>query len=154
MAGTRVVLVALIVTAAILPMAIPHALAACSIGVTGVNFGAYDPMATNPNDSTGNVSYRCNRRDAVTISLSRGHASTFAPRQMRRGSEVLNYNLYRDATRSSIWGNGTGGTVVYFDPAPPGRNITVTVPIFGRIPPGQDVAVGTYSDDITVTANW
>ncbi len=151
---TRVIVAASIVTAVVLLIGVPHALAACSISVTGVNFGAYDPMATNPNDSTGNVSYRCNQNDAVTISLSRGNAPTFAPRQMRSGNEVLNYNLYRDATRSSIWGNATGGTVVYFDPAPPGRNVTVTVPIFGRIPPGQDVAVGTYSDNITVTANW
>jgi spore coat protein U-like protein len=139
---------------AVLLVVASQALAACSITVTGVNFGAYDPSATNPNDSTGNVSYRCNQNDAVTISLSRGNAPTFAPRQMRSGNEVLNYNLYRDATRSSIWGDATGGTVVYLDPAPPGRNVTVTVPIFGRIPPGQDVAVGTYSDNITVTANW
>lgn len=141
-------------TVVVLLIVVPQALGACSISVTGVNFGAYNPLAANPNDSTGNVRYRCNRRDQVRISLSRGNAPTFNPRQMRSGNEVLNYNLYRDATRSSIWGDATGGTVVYVDPAPPGRNITVTVPIFGRISPGQDVAVGTYSDNITATANW
>jgi len=151
---SRVVFAASIMTVVLLLIVVPQALAACSISVTGVNFGTYDPSATNSNDSTGNVSYRCNQNDAVTISLSRGNAPTFAPRQMHSGNEVLNYNLYRDATRSSIWGDATGGTVVYFDPAPPGRSVTVTVPIFGRIPPGQDVAIGTYSDNVTATANW
>jgi len=141
-------------TIATLLILVPQARATCSISATGVNFGNYDPSAANPNDSTGNISYRCNQKDPITIFLSKGNAPTFTPRQMRSGGETLNYNLYRDATRSSIWGDSTGGTTVYSDPAPPGRNETVTVSIFGRIPPSQDVAAGAYGDNITVTINW
>jgi spore coat protein U-like protein len=150
----REVIAASIATIATLLVLAPQAFAACSISATGVNFGTYDPSAGSPNDSTGSVTYRCNRRDPITIFLSRGNAPTFAPRQMRNGVEIMNYNLYRDATRTTIWGDGTGGTSVFFDPAPPGRDERVTISIFGRIPPGQDVASGTYSDNITATVNW
>jgi spore coat protein U-like protein len=29
---------------------------------------------------------------------------------MSKGAEVLAYNLYRNAARTNIWGDGTGGT--------------------------------------------
>jgi spore coat protein U-like protein len=28
------------------------------------------------------------------------------------------------------------------------------IDIYGRIPPGQNVSVGSYSDTITLTINW
>lgn len=131
----------------------PQAFSACQIDATGVNFGNYDPFAPSPTDSTGSVNFRCSQSDPITIFLSRGNAPTFDPRQMRNGGEILNYNLYRDAGRSSIWGDSTGGTTVYADPAPP-RNQWITISIFGRIPSGQDVLAGVYTDSITATVNW
>ena len=152
--STKDGVIAFLVAVATLLLFASQVLAACSIETIGVNFGTYDPSAPSPTDSAGSVSYRCNRQDPITILLSRGNAPTFNPRQMLNGTEVMTYNLYRDATRTAIWGDGTGGTSVFADPAPPGRNETVTISIFGRIPPGQDVAAGTYSDNITATVNW
>ena len=72
---------------------------------------------------------------------------------MLNGSEPLNYNLYRDAARTAIWGDGTGGTQVYSDPRTP-RNQNVTLTVYGRIPAGQDVSVGTYTNTVTATINF
>ena len=89
----------------------------CLISVTGVAFGTYDSLVTTPTDSTGNVRVRCVHvgggavRANYTVDLSTGGSNSYAQRQMRFGTSVLNYNLYNSATRTQVWGNGIGGSV-------------------------------------------
>lgn len=126
--------------------------AACTITTTAVTFGSYNVFAASADDGTGQISYRCTgpRPPLVTIHLDKGGSPSFSPRQMRKGSATLGYNLYLDSTRSTIWGDGTGGTQIYTQANPPlGRNINVS--IFGRIPASQDVSAGTYSATVTAT---
>lgn len=126
--------------------------AACTITTTAVSFGSYNVFAASADDGTGQISYRCTgpRPPLVTIHLDKGGSPSFSPRQMRKGSETLGYNLYLDSTRSTIWGDGTGGTQVYTRANPPlGQNINLSV--FGRIPASQDVSAGTYSATVTAT---
>jgi len=152
---TRKVVAAPIVTIATVLVLVQQALAVCSISTTGVNFGNYDSTAASPNDSTGSVTYRCNRKDPITISLNDGIWGNIAQRKMRSVSgDELSYSLYKDAARTEVWG-GAGGQL-YSDPDPLGRGAgdAVTVPIYARIFPRQDVGAGTYSDSITVTINW
>ncbi len=68
-------------------------------------------------------------------------------------AEGLNYNLYLDAARTTIWGDGTGGTQVYSNANPP-NNTNVTVTIYGRIPASQDVSAGSYTNTVTATINF
>jgi spore coat protein U-like protein len=128
-------------------------IAACTIGTTSVSFGAYDVFNAAPGDSTGTVVFDCDRRDPITIALDRGGAPSFNPRRMLKLSEPLNYNLYLDAARTTIWGDGSGGTQVYSNSRPP-RNQNVTVTIFGRIPARQDISSGSYTNTITATINF
>jgi spore coat protein U-like protein len=127
--------------------------AACTISTTAVSFGAYNVFTTSPDDATGQITYRCTppRPLLVQIHLDKGGAATFNPRQMRLGaSDLLNYNLYLDSTRATIWGDGTGGTQIYTQALPlPNRNINV--PVYGRIPALQDVRAGTYTNSVTAT---
>jgi spore coat protein U-like protein len=127
--------------------------AACTITTTDLNFGAYDVFATSPADSVGAVRYRCTgNTPSFTISLGTGSSGTFNPRRMVFGAERLGYNLYLDAAHTSIWGDGTAGTSWFMAVAPDSKATNVT--IFGRIPPGQDVAAGSYSDAIVVTIQF
>jgi spore coat protein U-like protein len=127
--------------------------AACSITTTGVSFGTYDVFQASPVDSTGSVRYQCTGSTGTfTISLGTGSSGTFQPRTMVSGAERLNYNLYLDAARTSIWGDATGGTSWFMESNASGKPVTITV--FGRIPPGQDVAAGTYTDTIIVTIQF
>ena len=126
--------------------------AACTITTTPVSFGSYNVFAASADDGTGQITYRCTgpRPPLVTIHLDKGGSPSFSPRRMRKGSETLGYNLYLDSTRSTIWGDGTGGSQVYSRTNPPrGQNINLSV--FGRIPSGQDVSSGTYSATVTAT---
>jgi len=126
---------------------------ACSITTTGVSFGAYNVFDSTPVDSTGSVRYQCSGSTvSFTIRLSTGSGATFNPRSMLVGASALNYNLYLDAARISIWGDGTSGTSFFLATNPSGK--AVNVPIFGRILAGQDVAAGSYSDSIVVTIQF
>ena len=126
----------------------------CSVSSTSVNFGSYDVFAAGPTDSTGSVTYRCNGNTAlVWIALSRGQSSSFEARTMTKGVDELDYNLYRDAARTAVWGDGSNGTQVAFDQAVP-KATNVTLTIYGRIPAGQDVRAGTYSDTVSVVVNF
>jgi spore coat protein U-like protein len=126
----------------------------CSISSTSVIFGNYNVFNGSNLDSTGTITYRCNATAAnVSISLSTGLSSTYSPRVMAKGAETLAYNLYRNAARTTIWGDGTGGTAVYFRANPPNnRNVNVT--IFGRVFAGQDVSAGPFDDTIAATINF
>jgi spore coat protein U-like protein len=126
----------------------------CSISTTSVSFGTYDVFSASVVDSTGSVTYNC-RGNAVniTVTLSRGQSSNFTPRTLLKSGEVLSYNLYRDAARMTIWGDGTGGTSVYSDPSPP-NNTNITLTVYGRIPATQDVSAGSYTDTVTATINF
>jgi spore coat protein U-like protein len=85
--------------------------------------------------------------------LSTGSSGTFAPRALRNGTDQLAYNLFRDAALTSVWGDGTGGTSVFFKTNPhPIKPVVLT--IYGRIPSLQDVGAGSYADTIIVTANF
>jgi spore coat protein U-like protein len=126
----------------------------CTISVTSVAFGNYNVFTTTADDSTGTITYRCNSTAAnISISLSDGSSTTFNPRTLRKGAEVLNYNLYRNAARTTIWGNGTGGTSVYTQGNPP-NNQNVNVTVYGRIPAQQDVSAGNYTDTVSAVINF
>jgi spore coat protein U-like protein len=126
--------------------------AACSINTTAVNFATYNVFSATPDDGTGQIRFRCTGSPPplVTIHLDKGGAPSFTPREMRRGSEVLGYNLYLDSTRTTIWGDGTGGSQAFIQSSPP-LNVNIDLNVFGRIPPGQDVSAGIYFSIVTAT---
>jgi spore coat protein U-like protein len=88
------------------------------------------------------------------IKLDTGQAGSYAPRAMTNGSSLLTYNLYTDATRTVVWGDGAGGTSVVsikYALARPGDTQTDTWTVYGRVGARQVVSTGTYLDTITVT---
>ena len=150
--------------AAILASAAPARAADCTITTVGVAFGVYDPTLASPTDSAGDVTVRCfyvsggATRINYTVALSAGGSGDPAGRQLRAGPSVLNYNLFDAATRTRVWGNGTGGSVLVSGTlvVNPGAFSTRTVshPIYGRIPPLQAVDAGQYSDTVLVTLTF
>ena len=87
---------------------------ACTISATSVNFGTYNVFNGSDVDSTGTVTYQCKgSAHNVTVGLTQGASASFNPRQMQKGAEALTYNLFLDASHSTIWGDGTSGTSVH-----------------------------------------
>jgi spore coat protein U domain-containing protein, fimbrial subunit CupE1/2/3/6 len=127
---------------------------ACTISATSVNFGTYNVFNGSDTDSTGTVTYRCNGSARnITIGLTQGASASFNQRQMQKGSESLTYNLFTDASRTNIWGDGTGGTAVHSNGNPP-NNTNVNLTVYGRVTAGQDVSAGSFSDTVTAVINF
>jgi spore coat protein U-like protein len=131
--------------ACLLTGALPAAADVCTVSVVGPSFGVYDTTSKSPNDAVGRVQISC--LSGATVTVSTGGSATYFPRAMRSGAATLAYNLFVDAARTRILGTWGGGTQVIF--VPQGNNRSV--PIFGRIPPLQDVDPGTYTDTLTVS---
>lgn len=124
----------------------------CSFGVAGaLAFGEYDPLSAAHADSSSTLSYRCPASQPVRISLDAGLAGSFEARAMTMGAERLLYNLYLDAARTIVWGDGTGGSRVGPGVIARGALGTTTAYVFGRVFAGQDAAAGVYGDTIRVT---
>lgn len=133
-----------------------RAQASCTFNaVSGVSFGAYDALNTSPLDQTGSVTFQCTGLGAgtVTVDLSAGNSGSYAAREMRKGTDPLQYNLYRDASRTQIWGDATAGTF-HFGPFAPADGVDETVTIFGRILARQPSPVGAYTDTVVATINF
>jgi spore coat protein U-like protein len=128
--------------------------ATCSIGaVVGVAFGSYDVFSSSAVDSAGSLTYRCDdvaALDTIMIHLSRGSSASFQPRTLIQGAHQLQYNLYLEPSRSTVWGDGSSGTGQYGPTLPPnGSNVLLNV--YGRMPSRQNVHVGSYSDTVVVS---
>ena len=153
MINTRRLLVMLAMVIGTLYASDAHA-QACTISATSVNFGTYNVFNGSDVDSTGTVTYRCNgSAHNITVGLTQGASATFNPRKMQKGAEELNYNLFVDASRTSIWGDGTSGTSQYQIGNPP-NNTNVNLTVYGRVPAGQDVSAGSFSDTVTAVVNF
>jgi spore coat protein U-like protein len=127
---------------------------ACTISSAGVAFGAYNPRAAAADDSTGTISLDCaSTVTAPIVQLSTGQSGTYSPRRLRAGSWNLNYNLYTSTARTTIWGDGTGGSVsqTLSGGTLSGGRRRFSRSVFGRIPALQNVGVGSYGDTIVMT---
>lgn len=132
-------------------------------------FGVYD--GTQNDSATTTISGFCRNSPppgggptiAPMLMLSTGLAARYTQRQMANGAHRLNYNLYSGVSRRVVWGDGTGGTVAV--PAYAAGSISINgnqtrafdnpgLTIYGRIPAGQEVAQGSYSDTITLTLTF
>lgn len=130
----------------------------CNVTATGLSFGGYDALNPVPASATAVIEVTCNIKEknkaaplTVSISVSSGSSGNFGQRSMTHvsGADVLYYNLYMEAGGGGIWGDGGGGSenlVAYVTQEAP-----VNAKIYGKIPAGQNVLVGSYSDAVTVS---
>jgi spore coat protein U domain-containing protein, fimbrial subunit CupE1/2/3/6 len=152
MSWTRM-LIATVATLCVFGTSTAYAAGSCTISTTSVNFGSYNVFTGSATDSTGTIRIDCNGAAAnIVVTLSKGASASFSPRTMLKGAEALSYNLYTDSTRTSIWGDGTGGTSTYTNASPGAQPFNVTV--YGRVPAGQDVSAGVYSDTVSAVINF
>lgn len=124
----------------------------CSISsVSSINFGAYDPLGDSPSDSVGSITVSCLIAGGLEISIDGVYSG--GVRHLTAGSDTLNYNIYSDASRTRIIGDGTFGTQSY-SRSFTGILATAVTTLYGRIPANQDVRAGTYSDSLVITVNF
>lgn len=127
----------------------------CTMAVTSLSFGTYDASASTPRDSTGGVTVQCTSpstiNSAFDITLSTGGSGSYATRQLAKGTDRLNYNVYADAARTQVWGNGSNGTFLLRATVSGVTSFTANATAYGRITQGQWNPAGVYSDTLVVT---
>jgi spore coat protein U-like protein len=131
-----------------LMLAVPALRADCTVSAQSVVFGSYDVFSAQPLDGAGNVSVNCSPSASYTVSLSTGGGS-YSQRQMSGSNDVLNYNLYTNASHSIVWGDGSGGTGTVG-----GSGESANHTVYGRVPAGQNRKAGNYGDTIIVTVTF
>lgn len=123
----------------------------CLISANPLNFGSYDPVgahASAPLDASSNLQVTCTDETEAKILLDMG-SSGGASRAMSNGSNQLAYELYADSGRSIVWGDNEANGVDYT-----GIGVEEAVTVYGRIPAGQNVPAGTYSDSVVATITF
>ncbi|WP_020649845.1 Csu type fimbrial protein [Solimonas variicoloris] len=134
-------------------------LESCSASTSAVSFGNYSPFSSVDLDTTGTVTVTCTALLSIavnyTIKLGPGVSGSFNPRRLSTGPYTLNYNLYTNSTRTSVWGDGTGSTQTVSDGYALGLLIvTRNYTVYGRLPARQNAASGVYSDTVVVTVEY
>ncbi len=137
-------------------------LCSCTTVTTGLSFGNYSPLAYGNTDSTASVQVSCGGVAGLLIpmqlDISPGSSGSFGNRTMKSGANSLRYNLYTDASYTTVWGDGTGGSQsvqlsLLLDLL--GLSPPQTVWVYGRLPGRQLTTVpGIYADTINVTLTY
>lgn len=129
------------------------------VSTPGAAFGVYDDGAPVAADTATSVVVRCLRNGGpanVTLTLQIGPSAgsgQIASRALSAGAERLVYNLYRDASRSAVWGQtaGVDTGAVALNGIPNNGSKDATFVVYGRIPALQSVAAGAYADSVQLT---
>ena len=119
--------------------------AQCNIqSVTDLDFADYDVTSAAPDDDgVGDVTFACTRATNYDVYIT-------GVRTITDGTDTLNYELYADAGRATVFPSGMPGVA---SPAAPDNN-PIVQSIWGRIPALQDVQAGTYAGAVTVTIEY
>lgn len=136
----------------------------CTISTAPVAFGNYDPVGANgtvaqPLDATGSVIVACTKgASGLRIDLNNGLNGAVAPamgttttRTMNNGANYLDYELFSNAARTTVWGSGAvNGLAIANAPSKAARTFTV----YGRVPGGQDASALAFADTVVATINY
>lgn len=127
--------------------------AACTVSTTALAFGTQGVLAANV-DQTGSVILTCTKNTAYNIGFDQGaNGASVAARMMKGGAtntDLINYSLFRDAARTSNWGNTVGTDTL----AGTASGAAQTLTVYGRIPVQATGTAGAYTDTVNVTVTY
>lgn len=123
--------------------------ATCLISATALSFVAYTGVV---DVATSSISMTCSNTTNYNVGLNAGLASgaTVSTRRMSNGANVISYSLYSDPNRTLNWGQTVGTDTI----TGTGSGTTQVLTVYGRVPAGQFVTPGNYSDTIIATVTY
>ena len=123
--------------------------AVCEVTATDLAFGTYTAQGATPLQGTTLLRATCTPGSTYNVGLNEGTspgATVNQRKMMSAGAQALNYQLYSDSARQTIWGNTAGTDTV----TGVGTGLAVDHTVFGAVPAAQVVPAGDYQDTITV----
>ena len=129
----------------------------CAVSAGPLAFGNYTPGGGAVAGQT-TVNVNCTKTTAYTVALNAGTTAggTIAQRLMAGGGNTLQYNLYTTNTYTTLFGDGTSGSVTEAGTGS-GVNVANALTVFGQLPDNatnQAAVPGAYTDTITVTVTY
>lgn len=123
---------------------------ACNITANDLDFGNYSSISGSNLDATSTIDVTCTNGTSYGVSLNAGTTvgGAYTERLLTDTTNTLGYNLYTTSARTTVWGDGTGGTSTSTGT---GSGSLQSLTVYGRIPASQNVPVGSYSDTVTAT---
>jgi spore coat protein U-like protein len=118
---------------------------------TNLDFGSRGVLAANV-DQTSTIQVQCTNTTPYNIGLNAGTGSgaTVATRKLTNGGNTINYTLYSDSSRTTVWGD----TVATDTVAATANGSAQSYTVYGRVPVQSTPAPATYTDTITVTVTY
>jgi spore coat protein U-like protein len=117
-----------------------------------LSFGNSQGVLSANVDQTSTIVVQCTNTTTYDIGLDAGTGSgaSVTTRKLTGGGATINYSLYTNAGRSTVWGN----TVTTDTVSATGNGAAQSYTVYGRIPPQTTPAPNTYSDTITITVTY
>jgi spore coat protein U-like protein len=125
--------------------------ASCSVAASALSFGTQVPSPmTAAVDATATITATCTNGRAYTIGLNNGSGAgaTETVRKMTGSSGTVDYAIYADSARTTVWGTGAAAV------AQTGNGLAQALTAYGRMPLQTGAAAGTYTDSVTVTITF
>ncbi|WP_309679150.1 spore coat U domain-containing protein [Polaromonas sp.] len=128
----------------------------CTTSAVAPVFGNY--LSTSPgSNAAGSVSVSCvvpgvlGQNVFYSVKLGLSGQAQGTQRRMGSAGNFLAYNVFCDSGYNQIWADGTGASCVRTGGQAGLLGTLLTVyPLYGRIPGGQFVSPGSYSDNIAI----
>jgi spore coat protein U-like protein len=126
--------------------------ASCVINsASTLNFGSSGVLSANI-DQTSTLQVQCTNTTPYNIGMNAGTGTgaTVAVRKMTSGGNTINYTLYSDSGRTTVWGNTVGTDTI----AATGSGAAQSYTVYGRVPAQTTPTPAAYTDTITVTVTY
>jgi spore coat protein U-like protein len=149
------------------------ALTTCKVSATGMAFGSYQPLnfpgklTSVDVASTADVTVECTgllSLGGFSLALGPGtygpgdRISTRYLQNTTNGGAEMAYNIYKDASYSSVWGNDTAGSKIVGFSADLLCILgicTKKYTVYGKVPSSQNtLKAGSFSDTLTITLTY
>lgn len=146
----------LLATLALLPST-SHALltiGSCTFTNNDILFGNYSPLQPNDIKTPTQFTLACGLvalLQNVEVTFSAGQSNNMTARRMVSGSHTLAYNLFKDAAYTQILGDGSNNTTTLSASILLGLGNQYNWTVYAKLPAGQAIPAGTYSDTLVVT---
>jgi len=122
----------------------------CTMDSSALAFGEVALTGATPGTATINVT--CTGGGAYTVGLGNGLHNVAAQRNLVSGANILAYDLFKEASHTTRWGDAGAGLV-----SGTGTAVQQTLTVYGQVTTGQTLVSGNgapYTDTILVTLTY
>ena len=125
----------------------------CTIVADDLDFGAPADLTADLDVDTA-VHVTCTGANPVSVDFNAGTGtgSTIAARAMNSGANLVSYNIYTSAARSTPLGNTVGTDTIDFTST--GGGTTDDKAVYGRVPAQAAKPNGTYQSTVRATVTF